>query len=386
MQHEKTVMIEEIELQPAFVRRSIDEVYARMKSVLASREAEKINNIFLIGCGDSYCAALAARHYMMHVTRRYVEAVESLEFSRYLVDYLPENAVVFGVSNSGTVSRTIEGVRDSKARGAWTFGLTVSDQNTLARTADVPLILNSPPNIKESPDGTRVVTPGTVTYTASLLGLYIAAIALGERIGSLTAENAQARLADLRRVADVMEQTLKAVKGPAQELAQTVTADRRVIIIGGGPNYATGYFAMAKMFEALREPAHFSELEEWAHEQYFITEPNTDLFVILPPGASHDRGLEQMQAARDMGARVIAVAEQGDAKAAAASDVIFEVPKGLDESLTPFVYALPFEYLACYMADARGRAFLGFDDPNRQQVNFRQIFNSQLQANRSGTS
>ena len=385
MDHEKNVMIEEIELQPAFVRRSIDEVHERMKRALENREAEKINNIFLIGCGDSYCAALAARHYMMGATRRYVEAVESLEFSRYLVEYLPENAVVFGVSNSGTVSRTIEGVRNSKARGAWTFGLTVSDQNTLALTADVPLILNSPPNIKEAPDGSKVVTPGTLTYTASLLGLYIASIALGERIGSITEDAAQTRLADLRRVADVMEQTLKAVKGQAQELARLVTADRRIIIIGGGPNYATGYFAMAKMFEALREPAHFSELEEWAHEQYFITEPNTDLFVILPPGASRDRGLEQMQAARDVGARVIVVAEEGDVEATALSDVIFEIPKGLDESLTPFVYKLPFEYFTCYLADSRGRAFLGFDDLNRQQVNFRQIFNSQLQADRSST-
>jgi glucosamine 6-phosphate synthetase-like amidotransferase/phosphosugar isomerase protein len=317
---------------------------------------------------------------MLGATGRYVEAVESLEFSRYLVDFIPEDSVVFGVSNSGTVSRTIEGVRGARERGAWTFGLTVSDQNTLAKTADVPLILNSPPNIKESPDGKRVVTPGTVTYTASLLGLYIAAIALGERIGNLTPEQVSSRLAALRDVADRMETTLAAVKEPARALAPTVTPERRVIILGGGPNYATGYFAMAKMFEAMREPAHFSELEEWAHEQYFITEANTDVFVILPPGRSRDRGLEQMEAARDMKARVIAIAAEDDEEARAASDVFFGMPAGLDETLTPFVYKLPFEYLACYMADARGAAFLGFDDPNRLEVNFRQIFRSQLQA------
>lgn len=382
MDHEKNVMIEEIELQPGFVRKNIDEVHARMHSVLESRPTEKISNIFTIGCGDSYCAALGARHYMLSATRRYVEPVESLEFSRYLVEHIPENSVVFGVSNSGTVSRTIEGVQEARARGAWTFGLTVSDQNTLARTVDVPLILNSPPNIKEAPDGTRVVTPGTVTYTASLLGLYIAAIALGERIGSLTQADVAARLADLRVVADEMERTLGALKEPARALAQSITPDRKVIILGGGPNFATGYFAMAKMFEAMREPAHFSELEEWAHEQYFITDENSDVFVILPPGKSRDRGLEQMEAARDMKARVIAVAAEDDDEARRASEVFFPMPSGIDETLTPFVYKLPFEYLSCYMADARGAAFLGFDDPNRQEVNFRQIFRSQMQAAR----
>ena len=382
MDYEKVIMLEEIELQPGFVKRSIDEVHERMRNILKDRDAVQIGNIFLIGCGDSFCAALAARQYMMAATRRYVEPVESLEFSRYLVDYLPENSVVFGVSNSGTVSRTIEGVRESKARGAWTFGLTVSDQNTLARTADVPLILNSPPNIKESPDGAKVVTPGTLTYTASLLGLYIAAIALGEKIGTLTPEDVSLRLADLRRVGELMAETLERVKEPARALAPTVTPDRRVVIIGGGPNYATGYFAMAKMFEALREPAHFAELEEWAHEQYFITDSKTDFFVILPPGACHDRGLEQMEAARDMGARVIVVAEEGDEQAKAASDVFFAMPRGIDEMLTPFVYKLPFEYLVCYMADARGVAFLGFDDAKRREVNFRQIFRSQLKETR----
>jgi len=206
----------------------------------------------------------------------------------------------------------------------------------------------------------------------------VAAIALGDKIGALSTEQVQEHLQQLRHVADSMQRTLDSADEIAKWLAPTIERGRKIIILGGGPNYATGYFAMAKMFEALREPAHFSELEEWAHEQYFITDADTDLFIIAPPGASKDRALEQMQAARDMGARVIAVAEEGDDDIAAASDVVFPIPVGLGEDLTPFVYKLPFEYLACYLADHRGAAFLGFDDAKRQQVNFRQIFNSQL--------
>ena len=120
-----------------------------------------------------------------------IEPVESLEFSRYLVDYMPADAFVFGVSNSGTVSRTIEGVRLARERGAWTFAVTVNAANRLANTAETLVKVNATPNIKERPDGTRVITPGTVTYTASLLGLCLAGVALGERVGTLDAKRSR---------------------------------------------------------------------------------------------------------------------------------------------------------------------------------------------------
>ena len=53
--------------------------------------------------------------------------------------------------------------------------------NAAREAAETLVKVNATPNIKERPDGTRVVTPGTVTYTASLLGLCVAGIALGER-------------------------------------------------------------------------------------------------------------------------------------------------------------------------------------------------------------
>src|SRR5260370_7449422 len=154
----------------------------------------------MIGCGDSYCAAVAARSFMMEATGRMVEPVEALEFSRYLVSYIPARSFVFGVSNSGTVSRTIEGVRLARERGAWTFAVTVSATNRLAETAETLVKVNATPNIKERPDGTRVITPGTVTYTASMLGLFVAAIALGEKVGHLDAKRSTSLVQQLPRL------------------------------------------------------------------------------------------------------------------------------------------------------------------------------------------
>lgn len=375
MENEKAVMLREIASQPSFVRDNIDPMLSLMRDVLSSRDPGTLRHGFMIGCGDSFSAALAARLYMMKATGRFCEPVEALEFSRYLVGDLPPDSFVFGVSNSGTVSRTIEGVRLARERGAWTFAVTVSAANTLARTAETLLKVNAPPNIKEQPHGARIITPGSVTYTASMLGLFIASIALGERIGRLSPHRVSQLVEELSALVDAMTAADRTTAAMAPTIAGSFTKDRRTVILGGGPNYGTAYFGMAKWFEALTRPCHYCELEEWAHEQYFFTDENTDTFIILPPGAARDRGLEQAQAARDMRSRVIVIGSAEDGEAQAAADVYFAMPD-VPEALTPFVYKLPFEYLSCHIADQQGIAFLGFDDKRRQEVNFRQIFHS----------
>lgn len=376
MESEKTVMLREIALQPAFVKDNIDGMLGRMREALTGRDPGTLMHGFMIGCGDSYCAALAARQFMMRATGRPVEPVEALEFSRYLVGDLPENSFVFGVSNSGTVSRTIEGVRLARERGAWTFAVTVADDNKLAQAAETLIKVNATPNIKELPNGRRVVTPGSLTYTASTLGLFIAAIAIGERLGHLDARKSAQLVADLYAAADAMAKADAPTLALATRIAKHFTPDRHTVIIGGGPNYATAYFGMAKWFEALTRPAHTSQLEEWAHEHYFMTNALTDTFIILPPGAGRERGLEQARAAREMGSHIIIIGDESDADAQAAADIYFPMPTGLPESVTPFVYKLPFEYLSCEISRVQNIAFLGFDNKHRQEVNFRQIFNS----------
>lgn len=385
MQNEKVVMLQEIGIQPAFVRDNIGPILAAVRQAVSTRKPGALRNGFMIGCGDSYCAALAARLYMTKAIGHLVEPVEALEFSRYLVDDLPENSFVFGVSNSGNVSRTTEGVRLSRERGAWTFGVTVNGHSNLGNVAETLIKVNATPNIKEQADGTRVITPGTITYTASMLGLYVAGIAVGEHIGHLNAEQVKTLVAELRALPDVMERAAATANEIARKIAHTFTIERKTVILGAGPNYATANFGMAKWFEGITRPCHASELEEWAHEHYFMTDEKTDTFIVLPPGAGNGRGLEQAWAARQMRSRVIILGQEDDDAAKTASDVYFPMPR-VSEVLSPFVYKVPFEYLSCYIADQQNISFLNFDNPKRLRVNFKQIFNSVERSDRKSAT
>jgi len=376
MTDEKEVMLREIEAQPEFVMQNVEKMRDNIRNIIYNIDPTYLKYGFIIGCGDSFFAGLAVRQYMMKLTGRMVEPIESLEFSHYLMENLPDRAFVLGVSNSGTVSRTIEGIKLARGKGAKTFGVTANDRSTLAETAEALIKVGDVPNIKEVGDGRRIVTPGTLTYTASILALYISSSIFGERFGQIGREQADKEVDKIRRIADAMAAAQETVADVARDIAATFTAERQTVMVGGGPNYATAHFAAAKWFEGLTRPAHIAQLEEWAHEQYFMTDETVDTFIILPPGAGRGRGLEQAQAARDMGSRTILVGASNDDAAKAAADIFFPMPPDIPEDLTPFVYKLPFEYLSCQIALKQNISFLGFDNKKRQEVNFRQIFNS----------
>src|SRR5581483_5208648 len=91
---------------------------------------------------------------------------------------------------------------------------------------------------------------------------------------------------------------------------------------GGGPSFGTAFFGRAKLIESAHLPGGAHELEEWAHEEYFCTGPGRTTIVVAPPGASHDRAVEQLRAAREIGATAAVVSAPGSAAAEAAELVL----------------------------------------------------------------
>ncbi len=135
---------------------------------------------------------------------------------------------------------------------------------------------------------------------------------------------------------------------------------------------------MAKLIEAARHNTIGQELEEWAHEQYFVTDSDTYTFVLAPRGASTDRAREQLRAVRDVGSYAIAICEEDDTATQAMADLTLPVYGHPDEILAPLLYCVAAELFALHFAMAQNRTMLGFDDEHRKQVNFRQIFSSEI--------
>ncbi len=357
-------MLAGIRVQPDYLRRG---AAAALHAAATDLPLNTPSRVYLVGCGDSHYAGLATRFAFERWSGVPTEALESLEFSRYAVHSAPPDALVIAVSNSGRVVRTVECARVASERGIASLGLTYNPASPLADAARMLLAWT----YQDVGFG-----PGTLSYLASLVGLYAVAVRLGQLNGRLDERQAAGILGAIAASGDDVAATIDANAQPSSEVASRLTGDGLVCILGGGPNYATALFGMAKFIETAAYPAVGQELEEWAHEQYFCTRAGTTTFVLAPSGASVDRAREQLQAVRDMDGQGIAICAADDAATSQLADAVLPVQLPSDELLSPLVTPLPLELVALAFAQRLGRTMLGFDDDHRRAVNFRQIFGS----------
>src|SRR5712691_7539154 len=357
-------MLAGIRVQPDYLRGG---AAARLHAAAVDLPLSMPSRVYLVGCGDSHYAGLATRFAFEHWSGVPTEALESLEFSRYAVRSAPSDALVIAVSNSGRVVRTVECARVAGERGISSLGLTYNPTSPLADAARMLLAWT----YQDVGFG-----PGTLSYLASLVGLYAVAVRLGQLTGRLDDSAARGILEAISATGDDISATINANQDTAAHVAMSLEQEGLVCIIGGGPNYATALFGMAKFIETAAYPAVGQELEEWAHEQYFCTRSGTTTFVLAPSGASVDRAREQLQAVRDMDGQGIAISAADDAETAELADAVLAVQLPSDELLSPLVTPLPLELVALAFAQRLGRTMLGFDDDRRRAINFRQIFGS----------
>ena len=178
----------------------------------------------------------------------------------------------------------------------------------MARTADRAIVVELPQKER---------SPGIRTYQASLLGLLLVAIQLGEMQARQSQPEADALRQELVALADVVDATNAAVKEPCQEVAEAVATAPTLVMLGSGPSYGTALFSAAKMVEAAGIFAMGQDLEEWWHVERFAYPVDMPVFVLAPPGRSHWRAGEVAATARGLGRRVIAVAPRTIARSPA---------------------------------------------------------------------
>jgi glutamine---fructose-6-phosphate transaminase (isomerizing) len=360
-------MMDGILAQVQFVKNTPQAIYEKIKTTLALKGVPK--RVYLVGCGDSWYCGMATRLAFEEWAGIPTEALQALEFSRYYVRFAPENSLVVAVSNSGRVSRTIEAVLQAKKHGLVTIGVTSNLKDGLSQAADHTIDLAYTE---------RRFGPGTSSYMASMIVQYCLALYLGWLSGNLDGIQVASLLDQISGLSEPMQKTIDANLVLLEKLAKQVKVTDPVTFIGGGPNYGTAFFCMAKVIEATRAGAVGQELEEWAHEQFFSAGPRSVTFLLAQPGACIDRAREQIHAIKEMGSLCVAVCDADDFETTTLADFIAPVYGKYSEILSPILYCVPVEIFAFHLAVINKLTMLGFDDPHIKDVNWNQIFNSKL--------
>jgi glucosamine--fructose-6-phosphate aminotransferase (isomerizing) len=256
--------------------------------------------------------------------------------------------VVFGISNSGRVARSIEAVAMANAAGADTIAVTGRPDSLIAQEAKTAIAV---PIVPMGP------SPGIRSYTVQLLSLLLCAIELGERRTVLSAAVAAAWRRQLRQVASSMEATIEANDTMIRKLAETLKAQEDWVFVGAGPSYATALFSASKLVESCGANAWAQDLEEWAHIQFFNRQERTPTCFIIPPGPSVERAQELLPYVKDIGRYTLLVTHQPQVFDASHVDYMLTVPQAVPEVFSPLVDSLVGELLAYYLAEAWDTAF-----------------------------
>jgi glucosamine--fructose-6-phosphate aminotransferase (isomerizing) len=323
-----------------------------------SREAARVfdadfcrtlTHLHTIGCGDSYFAALATEFAFENIAGVPTEAQNAMTFSRYGVEgVLPNaamNTALIGISVSGGVTRTIEGVLRAKAHGLRTFAITSGDHTPIAKSAGAVLTTKAP----DVPNAAGVQVPGARSYFASLVMLYAAALRLGEARGHAVGE---ARLA-LAHMARTAQATIDLSDAAARALAERTLDAREFVFCGSGPNFGTAQYCAAKILEATGDPAIGQDVEEWAHLQYFAKAANTPTFLISARERDASRAAEVRTAMQAVGRQVVEIYP-----AVIGAQHAMHLPYAAClEVFAPLVACIPVMLFASYRAELLGEPY-----------------------------
>jgi fructoselysine-6-P-deglycase FrlB-like protein/sugar/nucleoside kinase (ribokinase family) len=351
------LMREEIALIPKLLTEQHEMLDKPLRILAQGLNHAGIENLYLVGCGDSAFAGTAtALAFQKHAGIR-AEGIHALEMARYRIRYLPERSAVLCISFSGRVGRTIEAAKQARRFGHRVLALTGNPESPLAREAHDVIVLAVP---------TVGYSPGTSTYLAILAALLDLAVAWGDTRGCDTT-SAQTALSIAPGLA---EQTLEVANAPAQRVAEQVTRHNWITFLGAGPNLASAQFGAAKLFEGPQMLGVATNIEEWAHEEYFVSGAGTPVFLIAPSGSSFDRAREILSELNFIGANTAFIS---DVRPATTAGTFLPLAPGLPEEFSPLLAALPLSLFAFHLTQAKGQQRFEFPSPEAAQEHYETI-------------
>jgi fructoselysine-6-P-deglycase FrlB-like protein len=341
--HDIDVMRREIDMVPEVIATRLSDPGGHVQRIAEELTRRGIEDIYLVGCGDSQFAGQAAVLAFHRHTGVRAHAVHALDFARYQVRYLPEHSAVVCVSFSGKVGRTTEAAVQAARFGATTIALTNNTEGELARAADLVLPVDVP---------TLGFSPGTSSYLGLLATLDDLALRWAQARGRDSGPGRKL----LEAIPELAAATLRSAAAPARKAAELLTAHHWITFLGGGPNEASARFGAAKLFEGPQLLGISTNIEEWAHEEYFISGRDTPVLLIAPEGASADRATEILSELDYIGARPLWVSELAPRYPA----LHLPLAGGAPEEFSPLLAALPLSLIGFHLAELLGKESYNF--------------------------
>ncbi len=340
-------MLKEIYEQPRVVR---DTLRGRMVNGLLSideldltpDELGFIDRVYIIACGTSYHAGLIAKNLIESWARIPVEVEVASEF-RYRNPIITPSTLVVAVSQSGETADTVAAIRDARVRGAKVFGITNVVGSPVARDSDGVIYTKAK---KE------VAVASTKSFTGQVVSLTLLALLLAQSKNMLSSAQIRVLFRELADTAGQIERILAHTDGIAQAARDCVNATS-ALYIGRGMAAAVCYEGALKLKEISYVHAEAYAAGEMKHGPIALLDEGFPVVAVATASPVYDKVLSNLKECEARGAKIVAVATEGDDEIGKVADHVLYIPKVRD-AFMPITASVVLQLFARDVAIERG--------------------------------
>jgi len=311
-----------------------------------------INRIILVACGTASYAGLVGAYAIEAWARIPVEVQLSHEF-RYRDPVITPETLVISISQSGETMDTLMAVKYAREHGARTISVCNTQGATIPRESDAVVYTHA---------GPEVAVASTKAFVAQITALYLLGLHLAASKATLPEKELRRLATELQELPAKITRVLET--GPAvAQLAKWMSDSPAVLFLGRHVGYPIALEGALKLKELAYIHAEGFAAGELKHGPIALIDNGQPVFVIVPsPRGSaliHSKVVSNIQEIRARGARVIAIAEEGDAAVLPYADEVIPIPYA-DPMFEPILAVVPLQIFAMELADAKG---LDVDQP-----------------------
>ncbi|MWC00093.1 glutamine--fructose-6-phosphate transaminase (isomerizing) [Agromyces seonyuensis] len=311
-----------------------------------------IRRIIVIACGTAAYAGLVAKYAIERWARIPVEVELSHEF-RYREPVLGDDALVVSISQSGETMDTLMAVKYAREQGAQTISVCNTQGATIPRESDAAIYTHA---------GPEIAVASTKAFVAQITALYLFGLHLARVRGTLDASAQREAIDELLGVPGKLE-TVLAESAKVEQLAHWMADTRAVLFLGRHVGFPIALEGALKLKELAYIHAEGFAAGELKHGPIALIEPGQPVFVVVPSPRGehslHPKVVSNIQEIRARGARVIAIAEAGDAAVLPFADEVLRIPLA-GPLFEPLLAVVPLQLFAMHLSSAKG---LDVDQP-----------------------
>jgi glucosamine--fructose-6-phosphate aminotransferase (isomerizing) len=324
---------------------STAEMFQPVEKALGGRE-----RLVIAASGSSRHAGLAGEIMIEDLAGIPVDVEYASEYT-YRSTHALQNPGVIVISQSGETVDTLAALRESTARGLATVAITNNAGSTMAveATASLPTLA-----------GVEKAIPATKSFTTQMAVLYSLALHLARFRGRMTLLAAQALGRELQEIPQAIEKALPGWQRQIEGFAPQLLDSSTLLYLGRGAHYAIAREGALKLKESAYLNAEGYPSGELKHGPNALVSKQTPLIMIATADSRdpdsvlrYSKVLQLMKDMRAQGARIIALATEGDREIPKYSDSCLFVPASND-LLSTILEVVPLQLLAYTLAISRG--------------------------------